>query len=93
MTTTPYRVFFTNLGELSTWLRVRGWRKDRVREVTSSSSFVSTVSHDGKPLKILSVDKDLFDDGGKLVPLHGRAWLPSMVQVVEEKISDDDIPF
>lgn len=91
----PYRVFFTNLDELTRWLKNRNfsaveeeaWDEEQYREWMNDRAAEGT-------LDLLKVDECLFDSDGRLIP--DVKWNDELVrrEIRPRKTSeDDDVPF
>ncbi|MGI6208264.1 MAG: DUF4062 domain-containing protein [Anaerolineae bacterium] len=102
LTRTPYRVFFTNLRELSDWLEARQFLESDLDSfgfdwlVWSRDRGVSADTID-----VLRVSASLFDEDGKLKVITPEAWREEWVGLdqkprkdsVIDDDDDDDIPF
>jgi len=87
-----YRVFFTNLTELTQWLSARGFKEDIV---PVENEFYEWSNE--KEKRRFLVHEDVFEESGRLRTITPEEWKKGLVQV--EKISDppppegDDVPF
>ena len=78
LTGTPYRVFFTNEGELNKWLRARGWRP--VREGNYDSGSIREWFKKDTPRQYISLTEDIFDEEGKLRVYTEDTWVEDWLQ-------------
>jgi len=86
----PYRIFFSNIDELSQWIRAAR-RGTPVPNDEYHIEYIITLR--GKK-NLLKIRKDIFDQAGNLKPLDHSASEEEMVSIRSlEDTDDDDIPF
>ncbi|HLL75310.1 MAG TPA: DUF4062 domain-containing protein [Pyrinomonadaceae bacterium] len=92
VTSTTYRVYFTNRPELYDWLAARGFKS--ISTANSDGSSYDEFSRLGEKgnTQTLKFVANIFDENGKLKIFTEDEWNDAWVWV-EEVIDDDDIPF
>jgi hypothetical protein len=92
LTKTPYRVFFTSLAELNTWLKVRGWKP-----VDKDAFDNDSVLEWHRDKYYLKLTEPIFDKNGRLKNFSDEEWKDEWLQQLpipsEKDEDDDDIPF
>jgi len=96
LTQTPYRVFFTNIAELETWLVARSWTRDDA-PFEPPYSWTTKPDKDGRCKRIV-VQTEVFNEDGKLRAFRPEEWNEDwineeIVDILDETITDDDVPF
>lgn len=93
----PYRVFFTNLDELNSWLRTRGF-KPVDPELWDDPDHREWISQRGPDdaYDLFKMHTSLFDEEGRLVP-EAVEWNDNLVQrevrAAQGDDDTDDVPF
>lgn len=96
LTDTDYRVYFSNRGELETWLRARGWKRTTDHNLDEDSIAEWHIEPNDEYIKLT---KKIFDDNGFLIPMPVDEWDDSWLvktNVFERyasEVVDDEIPF
>ena len=80
MTETPYRVFFTDEGELNRWLRSCGWVPVN-KSVYDKGSYREWVEKDSQ--RYLRLTEPIFDGENKLKVYTEDNWQDSWLQVLQ----------
>ncbi|MBN1960724.1 MAG: hypothetical protein JW841_07235 [Deltaproteobacteria bacterium] len=89
LTQTEYRIFFTNLDELSIWLKnAKGYYED-----CNTNTSYRWCRLDKGWQSIISVDKGLFDQNGKLQSMTPEEWDQSLIILEKEQTDDEDAHF
>jgi len=91
LTDTPYRVFFTNKGELDAWLESRNWVPIDP-EHFDDGSVAEWGDSNGSYIKLKT---DLFDDNGRVKVFTADEWNPNWLEKIGTgSVEDDDeVPF
>lgn len=90
-----YRVYFTNINELSDWVKARSFRQVE-EEGWDDSNFMEWINKKDDPTnwKLLKVKVSLFDEQKRLKPMNPSNWDEKCVSIVNlPQKFDDDIPF
>ena len=93
----PYRVFFTNKQEFTSWLKARSY--EAVDEIFSEYPEFEEWTLTYRDTKYtLYVSQKIFDDEGKLRVFTKDEWNEDWIRLAEKEIpkkedDDDDIPF
>ena len=92
LTKTPYRVYFTDLNELNTWLRVRGW-KVVDKENLDNDSIMEWFEKDSE--KYLKLTENIFDESDRLKYYSGDEWSDDWITLLktQKPSEDNDVPF
>ena len=91
LTSTPYRIFFTNEEELNQWLREVGWNP--VNEEIYDDGSYKEWAHRDLP-EYIRLTEAIFDEDGKLRVYTEDMWIDSWLELVEsEPERDEDLPF
>lgn len=96
----PYRIFFTNKDELHSWLKVRGFEPID-EEGWDNKDVMEWLNTGGKRQLLFKINKDVFDEDGRLRIYTPEEWRPDLVSVhslqpanvSDFTLDDDDIPF
>lgn len=92
LTNTTYRVFFTNINELNTWLKARGWKEIPEEEFDKDSyrEWLNKVNN-----KYIALKEDIFDDRNILKFYDENNWSDEWIQVIEtsSQSNEEDLPF
>ena len=92
ITSTNYRVFFSNRRELLIWLKARGWSKTDSESWDEDS--VEEWVHDKRD-GYIKITKDIFDDKDQLKIYTENDWDDDWIDFIESPPVDPDseIPF
>ena len=90
VTDTPYRVFFSNMDELDTWLKARGWTK-MPREQWDQDSIAEWKNTNSK--EYIKITENIFDDHGRLNIYTENDWNDSWVKKGAWGLEEGEIPF
>jgi hypothetical protein len=97
LTNTSYRVFFTNLSEMKTWLKARNWSE--IDEILwEKPDFIEFIQHIQGQGFLLHISVTLFSEDGTLKMMLPGEWSDNLVR--SKKLpdppannTDDEIPF
>ena len=93
----PYRVYFTTLEELDTWLRTaKAYTKVSEEALDSTYDYEWIKDIQGKPEStILYVSKSLFKESGELKPMRPGEWDDKLLRIrrISNQKIEDEIPF
>jgi hypothetical protein len=96
MLNVPYRIFFTTLEEFNIWIAQRSftsldeknWDDENIMEWVNTGKKISTI---------LRINKDIFDENGRLKIFTPEEWNSNYATVekikIQEKDDSDDVPF
>jgi hypothetical protein len=98
----PYRFIFNEFEEFKKWIGARGYTEDQFTADEGKSEWFRLDKSRGNT-EILTLDKVVFDENGKLKPFTAEQWLDSYVTYTVKKTKvvqagfvddlDDDVPF
>jgi hypothetical protein len=99
-----YRIYFTNLEELDEWLvAAKSFEEDPFVLDDDFREWVRQIPYQGKiETQTLMVNKSIFDENGRLLPMTAGNWKDEWIQVKRsirkmpentKTKDDDDIPF
>lgn len=94
----PYRVYFSTLDELNSWIYVRNYKSIEKSAWDSEKEMEWYYTKDVKNWDLLKVSTSLFDETGRFRP-DGVEWTDSLIRKEirprpsEDADSDDDVPF
>ncbi|MBU3101930.1 MULTISPECIES: DUF4062 domain-containing protein [Clostridium] len=85
-----YRVYFTTYEELNIWLKARSYKSGKSLKFVNSQSYGwINVRHSNKIL-ILEINKDIFDEKGKLKVFTNEEWDNSKI-ALHSNINEESI--
>lgn len=76
LTDTEYRVYFSNLNELNTWLNAKGWKV-----VPKSKSSRSSIYQWENKLDSLILREKIFDENGELKTYSNEEWNDEWIKI------------
>jgi hypothetical protein len=90
LTKTPYRVFFTSLTELNTWLKARTWKP-----VDKDAMDQDSILEWAEEKDYIKLTEPIFDKSGKLKIYSDENWKDEWIQrlPIPETSKGDEIPF
>lgn len=98
-----YRIYFTTVAELDTWLSVAKTFKREAFELDADFyEWSREIRSSSKPeIQTLFISKSLFAEDGRLLPMLPASWNSNWVRFVkaakptaaDKPVDDDDIPF
>jgi hypothetical protein len=98
----PYRFIFSDFEEFKKWITNRGFSEDVLVLDDNTSEWYRVDKAKGNT-EVLSLSKDLFDNGGQLKPFNEKTWHEEYVKFKVSKTKssfgtyaddlDDDVPF
>ena len=91
-TDTKYRVYFTTMGELNSWLSARSFKQTDDPAELDSDSVAEWMHRDNE--KYIKLTHEIFDKKGHLLTIKESEWSDKWLQVKSIDIPlEDDIPF
>lgn len=86
----PYRVYFSNISELSSWLEVRNYKAVPEDALDNKKELEWINTKDRKNYDMLKISSSLFDLTGRFVP-NGMEWSENLIRKEIRQREPDDI--
>jgi hypothetical protein len=88
----PYRVYFTNIEELTALVGARSWLAT-ANDKKDKNWLRWSTKDEKKNILTLKVSKSIFDSDGKLKVITKQDWNKDLVKIETEEVKPEDIPF